>query len=98
MGWIKITPIHRMLIAMDNMCRFLNLLGQDMSYHKPNFTTKDFKLDQYFSWMLKQIPKWMTLYDYQVYVWKKITNLDYYPRPNRKLLSFKKCNGKEKQS
>jgi len=75
---------------MDTMCRFINIIAPDMSYHKPNFTTKDYTLEQYFRRIAKEIPKGMTIYDYQAYVGKRITNLDYYPRPNRKLLNSNK--------
>lgn len=91
---IKITPLHRHLIAMDQIVQFMNLIQeQDISYEKPNFTTKDYQLKQYISRIVKQIPDNITLYDYQCKIGKRITNLDYYPRPN-KLLN---CNKKKWQ-
>lgn len=91
---IKLTPLHRQLIAMDLICQFMNLITEpDISYDKPNFTTKDYDIKQYLAWMVKNIPPWITLYDYQCYVWKKITNLDKYIRPNR-LLNSNKCKWK----
>lgn len=94
---IKIKPLHRMLIAMDTICNFMNLIkDQDISYEKPNFTTKDYKLEQYVLNLLRQIPKNTTLYEFQCVVGKKITNLDYYPRPN-KLLDCNKSKWKSKE-
>lgn len=94
---IKIKPLHRLLIAMDTICSFMNLIKEtDISYSKPNFTTKDYKLEQYVLNILRQIPKETTLYEFQCIVWKNITKLDYFQRTN-KLLYSNKCKWKSKE-
>lgn len=73
---IKISKLHRDLIAMDTICDFMTLIEEmDISYDKPNYTTKDYKLEQYVLILLRKIPKGMTLYEYQSYIGKKVTKL-----------------------
>lgn len=87
---IKIQPLHRMLIALDDVCQFMSLVTEEISYDKPNYTTKDYRLEQYVRILLSKIPPDTTLYDFQCHIGKKINNLDYYPRPTKILYSNKR--------
>jgi len=91
MGKINITELHRSLIAMDSICMFINQIkDNDISYDKPNFTTKDYWLDQLLCFIKKQIPHWMTIYEYQSYIGKNISRLKMMTKPRHKVLNSKK--------
>jgi len=90
-----ITDLHKLFMTMDTICNFMSQIkDNDICYNKPNFTTKDYKITQYISYITKRIPPETTLYDFQCYVGKKINKLSIFPKPN-KSLSIKKTKWKD---
>lgn len=56
---IILTKQHRAKIAEDQMLEFMNLVKElDICYDKPNFTLKDYTLEQFFCWNAKQQEDW----------------------------------------
>lgn len=53
---IKLTKQHRAKICEDRIVEFMNLIQeQDISYEKPNFTIRDYTLEQFFCRNAKDI-------------------------------------------
>lgn len=53
---IVLTKQHRAKICEDMILEFMNLVKElDICYDKPNFTIKDYTLEQFFQWNAKII-------------------------------------------
>lgn len=55
---IILTKQHRAKICEDMIVEFMNLCKElDMCYDKPNFTLKDYTLEQFFCWNARIMSK-----------------------------------------
>lgn len=55
---IILTKQHRAKICEDMIVEFMNLVKElDMCYDKPNFTLKDYTLEQFFCWNARTMSK-----------------------------------------
>ena len=53
---IVLTDYHRSNICLDEICKFLSLIKEDLEMPwKPNMTVKDYTLEQFQWWIWKKI-------------------------------------------